>query len=272
MITHIEELNDGSWLINSEFTSLLRNNRIDSAEALWKVEGEAVKKRLKERGTERVYLKTDNGEQIETYIKRYLPLPLKEYLKGAASFKPVFSSGALHEWAAILAFHHEDIPTMIPIAAGRLDDGRSINMTLAITDYRRASDIFSGQPDRATRITLTENIAELAGKMHAAKFAHQDFYLVHLFVKDNLQVMPIDLQRIIMGELFKKRWQIKDLGQLLFSAYDYISRTDILRFWKTYTDVVDKKLYRNKRFIKSVFAKAMRIRTRSEKKKKRKCK
>lgn len=267
MAITIEELNNGSWLVNREYSSILHNNGIDSAAALWALEGEAVKKRLKERGTERSYLKDSNGKQIETYIKRYLSLPLKEHLKGAVSFKPVFSSGALHEWEAILAFHRESIPTMIPIAAGKLSDGRSVNITLAITDYRRASDIFANRPDRTIRIKLIENIAKLAGKMHTAKFAHQDFYLVHLFVKDDLQVLPIDLQRIIMGGLFKKRWQIKDLGELLYSAFDYVSHTDILRFWKIYTDIVDKKLYRNKRFIKSAIGKAMRIRARSIRKK-----
>jgi lipopolysaccharide core heptose(I) kinase len=268
MDIHIEELNDGALLINSDFSDILRMNGIDSPEALWNLKGESVKKILKERGTERTFLKTSDGQQLEAYLKRYLPLPLKEHLKGMTSFKPVFSSGALHEWESIIAFHRADIPTMIPIAAGQLTDGRSVNITLAITDYRRASDIFAEKPDRAMRIKLIENIAKLAGKMHAAKFAHQDFYLVHLFVKEDLQVLPIDLQRIIMGRLFKKRWQVKDLGELLFSAYDYVSLVDVLRFWKIYTDIVDTELYQNKRFIKSVIGKADRIRARFLRKKK----
>lgn len=264
----VEELNHGSLLVNSEFAGLLRENKIDSADSLWKIEGESVKNFLKARGTERAFLETPDGIQLETYVKRYLPISLKEHLKGLISFKPVFSSGALHEWESIIAFHRANIPTMIPIAAGRLDDGRSVNITLGIKDYRRASDIFADRPDKENRKKLIGNIAELAGKMHVAKFAHQDFYLVHLFVKDDFQVLPIDLQRIIMGALFKKRWQVKDLGQLLFSAFDFVSRTDVLRFWKIYTDIVDPGLYRNKAFIKSVIGKAGRIRARSLRKKK----
>ena len=98
--------------------------------------------------------------------------------------------------------------------------------------------------------------------MHSAKFAHQDFYLVHLFIKDDLAVYPIDLQRLIMGELFKRRWHIKDLSQLLFSADGLVSRTDILRFWKIYTKSVDEKLYLNKKFISSVIKKSNRIKSR----------
>lgn len=268
MIT-VEALDNGSLLVNRDYIDLLHENNIDSSEKLWKLEGESVKKFVKERGTERAFLKTTDGKQLETYIKRYQPLPFKEHFKGITSLKPVFTDGAIHEWNAILAFHDAGIPTMIPIAAGSLGDGRTVNITLGITDYRRASDVFADKPERETRITLIENIAKLAGEMHSAKFAHQDFYLVHLFVKDDLQILPIDLQRLIMGKLFRKRWQVKDLGQLLYSALKYASHTDILRFWKIYTDSVDKSLFRNKAFIKAVIKKAESIRARSERKRKR---
>lgn len=263
----VAKLDNESLLINSDFADILRENNLVSVEALWNIEGESVKKFLKERGTERVFLKTVNGSELETYVKRYLPLPVKEFFKGFISFKPVFTAGALHEWESIIAFHHAGIPTMVPIAAGRLDDGRSVNISLGIQNYRRASDIFAENPDRETRKILIANIAGLAGKMHASKLAHQDFYLVHLFVKDDGQVLPIDLQRIIMGPLFKRRWQVKDLAQLLFSAFDFVSKTDILRFWKTYTEIADPSLYKDKVFIKSVIGKAMRIRARSLRKK-----
>lgn len=265
----VEEFSEGSWLVNSDFVETLSLNNIDSPEKLWNLTGESVKKFVKERGTERALLKTKDGEALETYVKRYHPLPFKEHFKGITSLKPVFTEGAIHEWEAILAFHSVGIPTMIPIAAGNLGDGRTVNITLGIKDYRRASDIFAEKPDSKIRNTLINNIAKLAGQMHAAKFAHQDFYLVHLFIKDDLQVLPIDLQRLIMGSQFKKRWQIKDLGQLLYSAMDYVSRTDVLRFWQIYTDAVDKSLYRNKSFISSVIRKANSIRARSERKKRR---
>lgn len=255
-------LNSGSLIINSEYEEILKKNGITSVKDLWDKDGEPVKKILKERGTERFYLDGVEDEKIETYIKRYLPLPKKEYIKGAISLKPIFPDGAIHEWDAILAFHNANIATMIPIAAGKLPDGRTVNITRAITDYRRASDILSDSPTKAVRITLVENIAKLASKMHSAKFAHQDFYLVHLFIKDDLSVYPIDLQRLIMGKLFKRRWQIKDLAQLLFSVDGLVSRTDILRFWKIYTKSVDEKLYLNKKFISSVIKKSNRIKSR----------
>ena len=261
----------GNWLVNEDYSELLEMNNILSPEDLWNLKGESVKNFLKERGTERAFLVQKDGQKIETYVKRYLPLPLKEYFKAAISAKPLFKTGAVHEWEAIVAFHNEGIPTMIPIAAGVLQDGRSVNITLGITGYTRASDIFSAGPSRSERISLISEIAELAGRMHAAGFAHQDFYLVHLFVTDaDKKVLPIDLQRLIMGRQFPARWQIKDLAQLLYSAEPYVSETDILRFWKKYTSIAGEKLYKNKSFIRRVISKAQRIKKRSDRKKNRK--
>jgi heptose I phosphotransferase len=271
MKINVSMYQSGKWLVNEEYSELLEINNILSPEDLWNLKGESVKNFLKERGTERAFLDLKDGQKIETYVKRYLPLPLKEYFKAAISSKPLFKIGAIHEWEAIIAFHNESIPTMIPIAAGMLPDGRSVNITLGITDYTRASDIFNAGPSRNERISLISKIAELAGRMHAAGFAHQDFYLVHLFVTDvDKKVLPIDLQRLIMGKQFSARWQIKDLAQLLYSAKPYVSKTDILRFWKKYTSIAGGNLYKNKSFINRVISKAQRIKNRSDRKKKRK--
>ncbi len=268
----IKHSNNKTFFFNSEFEELLSKNSINSFDDLWNLKGEDVKKKLVERGTERVFLDSEKGK-VETYIKRYLPLPLKEYFKAITSFRPFFPSGAIHEWDAIIAFHQQNIPTMLPIAAGRNSAGKSIVLTLAITDYRRASDLLESwkgdSSKRKERRTLIVNIAELAGKMHSARFAHQDFYLVHLFVKENLHILPIDLQRIIMDSQFGRRWRVKDLGQLLYSALELVSLTDQLLFWQKYTDAVGKEFYKDKRLIKSIIKKAQTIYDRSQRKKKR---
>ena len=273
MDINIKHNDDITFLLNGEFEELLIKNNINSFDDLWALKGEDVKKKLAERGTERVFLDSDNGK-VETYIKRYLPLPLKEYFKAITSFRPFFPSGALHEWDAIIAFHKQNIPTMLPIAAGRNSEGKSIVLTLGIRNYTRASDLletWKNAPEkRQDRHKLIANIAQLAAKMHSAKFAHQDFYLVHLFIKENLNVLPIDLQRLIMGRQFGRRWRIKDLGQLLYSALEVTSRTDQLLFWQKYTDVVGKKFYKDKGIIKSIIRKATMINNRSQRKKKRK--
>jgi len=267
----IKESYDGTFVFNNKFKDLLEQNNIKSFEDLWALSGETVKKKLVERGTERVILNSES-EKIETYLKRYLPLPLKEYFKAITSFRPFFPSGALHEWDAIVAFHKQNIPTMIPIATGHDSNGKSALLTLAITDYTRASDLFkfwSSDPSkRNQRRQLIANIAKLAAIMHSAKFAHQDFYLVHLFVKDDMTVLPIDLQRIIMEKQFGRRWRVKDLGQLLFSSMEFTSLTDRLFFWKKYSETAGTELYKNRPLIKAIIKKAMTIYNRSQRKKK----
>lgn len=272
----IEEWDDGRLLVNTAYIPLLRENSIETLDDLWNIEGESVKKTLAERGTERAILKS-KGEPLETYVKRYLPLPLKEYFKAITSFRPFFPSGAMHEWNSIVAFHAAGIPTMEPIAAGRQADGRSALLSLGITDYVRASELLpelQGEENEEERRHLILEIAELAGAMHAAKLAHQDFYLVHLFVKrrakkkangeeqSEFQVLPIDLQRIIMGPRFSRRWRVKDLGQLLFSAMDHITTSDRETFWNRYTEIAGEKLRSDTRLISSITRKAAAIRKR----------
>ncbi|HJO92214.1 MAG TPA: lipopolysaccharide kinase InaA family protein [Victivallales bacterium] len=269
MKTEVEKLNNNNLYINSAFKDILKSNGINSAEDLWNFKGESVKKQRKERGTERAFLKDKNGDILETYIKRYLPTSLKEKFKSFSSFHPVIIDGAFHEWEAIITFLGKDLPTMIPIAVAKTPLG-TCNMTLGITDYVRAEELFkefASNPTPENKIRkrkLLKKIANLASSMHEAGFCHQDFYLVHIFVKteEDDAIYLIDLQRLIIQKSLKIRWRIKDLGQIYFSALPYISKTDIIYFWKNYST----KYYRNKSLIKAVLAKAERIKKHTEKK------
>ena len=257
------KIDNDKLIINTEYVELLEYNNIDTAEKLWKTVGEDVKKQRKERGTERILLKTpsDKNPHIETFIKRYKPLPAKEYLKSITSFRPIHPKGAYHEWDAILAFHAHNLPTMTPIAVAETISG-SCNLTLGITDYTRASEIFknlSQNPNDERKKNLIEKIANLAKKMHSSGFGHQDFYLVHMFIKElnNDELFLIDLQRLIIQKKLTKRWRIKDLAQLYYSSYKFVNQQDIDYFWSIYskglphkdkiTDAIEKKMQKIKR-------------------------
>lgn len=255
--------------VNADFTGVLGYNGIDSAEKLWNLDGKTVKKVLKQRGTKQVSLKTPDGGTLETYIKRYSKSPAGEIIKRAFSGK-FHTFEAVHEWNALRAFHHAGLNTIVPVAVADLKDGRSCNLTLGITAYVKAEDLFRNftPADRPRKKALIRKIAELAGKMHTAGFAHQDFYLVHIFVKENEgdKIYLIDLQRLIMQENLHRRWRVKDLGQLLFAARPYVSEMDIRRFWLTYCSYAGRKFYRDRSLLKAVFAKAARIAARDARK------
>lgn len=230
-----------SFRVNAGFEILLRHNGITSARALYELESQTVKKVLKERGTSRVFLKDPaGGPDIECYIKRYLKPSLKDRMKCALSLKPVFSSGALHEWDALCAFHRTGLKTMVPVAAGFFEN-KTCNLTLGITDYVRASELFRGelQSDPERRRRLIVKIAEYAAHMHQAGLAHQDFYLVHLFVKplENDEVYLIDLQRTLMQQPLARRWAVKDLAQILFALTPFATETEMELFRKTYETI-----------------------------------
>lgn len=255
--------------INADFIELLKFNGIDSASKLWDIEGETVKKILSQRGTERALLDTPDGGKLEVYIKRYSKIPAKEKIKQAFSLK-FYNFDAIHEWNALHAFHKLGLDTMVPMAVAELGNGNSCNLTLGITDYVKAAELFKNftPKDSTRKLDLIRKIAAIAGQMHAAGFAHQDFYLVHMFVRESEddKIYLIDLQRLIMQKNLNRRWRVKDLGQLLFAARSYVSDADIQLFWETYCSYAGERFKQDNSLIKSIITKADKITTRDAKK------
>ncbi len=100
--------------------------------------------------------------------------------------------------------------------------------------------------DRKRR--FIERLADFARQFHETGLRHRDFYLCHIFMTDNEEFYLIDLQRTFKPILFDKRFRIKDIAQLYYSAPgNVISRADRLRFYRHYTG--RKKLTRSDRFF-----------------------
>lgn len=254
-----------SFRTNAAFESFLHYNGITSAQSLYEMASEPVKNVLKERGTSRALLKDPSGNpDIECYIKRYLKPAIRDRIKCTLSLKPVFSSGAMHEWNALCAFHRAGLKTMTPVAAGSFDN-KTCNLTLGIKDYVRASELFRNelQTDPERRRYLIIKIAEYVARMHGTGLAHQDFYLVHLFIKpdENDAVYLIDLQRVIIQKHLARRWIIKDLAQIHFSLAPCISADEITLFQQTYRTVHPVHL----KIWSTVEKKALRIKQHAEK-------
>jgi len=262
-----EEWDGGNLTVNVEFAELLKKNGITTAKALFDIDSDTVKAVVKERGTSRALLK-DAGSEVEVFIKRYSPVPLKEKLKLKLFRKPP-TADAYDEWRAINMFHENGLNTMVPIAVAKVG-GKSCNLTLGIQDYTRASELFASftDADAERKRGLLKNMAELVGKMHSLNLAHQDLYLVHFFVRecDGDDVYLIDLQRTLIQKKMGRRWHVKDLSQLLFSAAPFVNQDDIDYFWQLYTDIVGVELRDDRSLISSVKAKADRITKRDERK------
>jgi hypothetical protein len=106
---------------------------------------------------------------------------------------------------------------------------------------------------------LIKSVADVAARFHGLGFNHRDFYCCHFFIRESVRgkfaVHLIDLQRVEHRRWLRRRWLVKDLGQLAYSApRERISRTDRMAFIKRYLGVT-KLRPRDKRLIRSVLAK-----------------
>jgi heptose I phosphotransferase len=110
---------------------------------------------------------------------------------------------------------------------------------------------------------LVSHIAKIAHRFHEAGYNHRDFYCCHFLVKDvapnSREIRLIDLQRVQRRRWFRRRWIVKDLAQLAWSAPSCcIKSTHKMAFIREYLGV--KKLRpADKRLIRSVLAKQRRM-------------
>jgi heptose I phosphotransferase len=260
-----ESWDDGRVTVNAGFAPLFRARGWTTFAAIWDRSATAlVAKRLRtDRVTLRFELADNDGAPRAFYIKRHTATSWTEYLK------PLLHGGlpcigARVEWQAILDFHAARLPTMTPVMLG--ERGReSFLITAALDGCEKLSETLPKESALSSRHALAAELGELARRMHAAGLHHQDFYLGHLLRPRNKSepIHVIDLGRVRHhGPWFARRWIVKDLAQLNYSARA-VSRTDRLRFLQAYLgrDVAagDKSL------VRSILRKTARIARHSRK-------
>ena len=128
---------------------------------------------------------------------------------------------------------------------------------------RKLPDCFDG-PTTVKKLKLRRNfIAQLASfirNFHKTDYRHRDLYLAHIFYSDSGDFYLIDLARAFKPIVRHRRFQIKDIAQLYYSApARYFSKTDRLRFYFSYIGQEDKLTSKDKTFIRRVINKARRM-------------
>ena len=272
-----DEFDGGRLIVNRQFRELFVAHGLTTFAALyaWR-DGEVVRK-VKSRSTARVELTSAKlpGQTLTFYIKKHGRPKLKEYLKPLLNFgRPIL--GARNEWEAILEFHAAGIPTMIPIAFGESGD-QSLVMTEGLgTDYTLLDWASSRWAD-AAQVGLTNEqregcqrelisrVAQIASRMHARGAHHQDFYLNHMLWcgdRSRYDLRIIDLGRVRFHKKLSRRWIIKDLAQLDYSASG-LSCADRLRFLRLYLGRPFTKA--DRRLVRAILCKSRRIATHTAK-------
>lgn len=178
---------------------------------------------------------------------------------------------ARQEWLSILAVRDAGIPTVPPVAMGEQlvcgVEKASFTLTEALYDAEPLDQIirqkFSGEislPLRQEKLALIQRVAEITRRLHSSGMYHQDLYLGHFLLGREDKLYLIDLQRVVCGEKVPRRYRVKDLGQLAYSAMDTgcLSRSDHMRFFLTYLNCTHLGTT-EKVLLRSVLAKSRRI-------------
>jgi heptose I phosphotransferase len=244
------ELNGGHLWADEEFLPALVALRLDTLRGVFEYEGKGYLRTHANRDNFHIVEKTD-GRTCDIYLKRHRGFELKEVIKLLAAEAP-FTTAGRREWENIARLHGLGIPTMRRAAYGERKilffEAQSFVITERIPqatpmdDYiaRTATEAVSGELLREKR-SLLWDLGDLARRLHRGGLTHMDLYLNHVFVRETASgekvLHLIDLQRVARRRLFKRRWIVKDLAAILYSARKLpLSRTDFARIFMAYFD------------------------------------
>jgi tRNA A-37 threonylcarbamoyl transferase component Bud32 len=207
---------------------------------------------------------------ITVFLKRYDDPPVLDQIRNWLSAHARISFSVLSFRSAdILAAAGINTPKTLFYGEqwGTFFEKRSFIITEKIPNAesleRKLPDCFSGSAT-VKKLKLRRNfIAQLASfirKFHDTDYRHRDLYLSHIFYSDSGIFYLIDLARAFKPIIRGRRFRIKDIAQLYYSAPAmYFSRTDRLRFYLNYIGFEDKLTSKDKTFIHRVIKKARRM-------------
>ncbi len=162
---------------------------------------------------------------------------------------PVLS--ARNEYDAVAALNRLGVDTM-SVAAYSCEGFNPANLksvivtedlvgTVSLEDY--CGDWERNPPPFSVRLKLLRKLADSARSMHLAGINHRDFYICHFHLdeqtleREEPSCFLIDLHRAQIRSKTPRRWLVKDLGGLYFSAMDCgLNYRDLLRFMRHYSD------------------------------------
>lgn len=208
---------------------------------VWELEGD-VYREVKTRKTFRFEF-----EQKSYFAKIHLGVGWREIIKNLLTLrKPIVS--AANEWHAISKLNELGIDTMTAVGFG--ERGRnpariqSFILTEDLVDTVSIEHYCAEWPDNppsfAFKIRLNAKLAQVSRQLHEAGVCHRDYYLCHFHLNttelESVKVSLIDLHRALIKNSLSRRWIIKDIGGLYFSAMNIgLTQRDLYRFMKIYS-------------------------------------
>jgi heptose I phosphotransferase len=212
-------------------------------------------------------------EQQSYFLKLHRGVGWGEILKNLIQLRlPVL--GAENEWRAIDFLHRHGIGTMNCVGYGKRGCNPARQLSFLLTEELSAveslEDICQRWPQQgptaAEKRLLIERVAHIARVMHEHGMNHRDFYLCHFLLDNNWDrssppnLFLIDLHRAQIRGKTPRRWRVKDLGALYFSAADIgLSRRDVLRFVRSYSGLPLRQALADQQFWSRVCGRAVKL-------------
>ncbi|MCB1678172.1 MAG: lipopolysaccharide core heptose(I) kinase RfaP [Halioglobus sp.] len=183
------------------------------------------------------------------FLKLHSGIGWREIAKNLLQLRaPVL--GAANEYRAVRALERLGVDTLSVAAYACRGRNPATRQSLLLSDElvgtvsleEYCADWASAPPPPDIRLRLLCKLADTARRMHGAGINHRDFYLCHFHLDPATLERPrprchlIDLHRAQLRRCVPRRWRVKDLAGLYFSAMDCgLSRRDVLRFIRHYS-------------------------------------
>jgi len=183
--------------------------------------------------------------------------------------------GARNEWLALCALRNAGVRSMTPVLFCERGLNPATRQSAILTESLESKvtleDFETTESDLKRK--LIAEVAAMARKMHQAGINHRDFYLCHFLLdlplvedRDDAPGAPpvlhlIDLHRAQIRQNVPRRWIVKDLGSLLFSAFEKnLTKRDLLRFVRVYSgSPLREVLVTDPEFWDDVIARAIKL-------------
>jgi heptose I phosphotransferase len=241
------KLNGGSITADEEFIEVLVALKLDTMSGAF----ECCEGYMRTHGRhDNLHLAGKAGNRYyDLFMKRHRGWEVSESIKLLMARSP-FESAGRREWNNIIRLEEMGIPTMRPVAIGERKTGLFTTHSFIVTERvpnatqmdHYARERWNGPLTREElreKRSLLWDVGTLTRRLHGAGLTHMDLYLNHFFVREapdgDKALHLIDLQRVGRRWLFRRRWIIKDLSAILYSARHLpLSRTDVARILTAY--------------------------------------
>ncbi len=219
-------------------------------------------------------LRFERGHQAY-YCKFHRGIGWRELIKNLLNLRwPV--TGARPEWECLDALPFIGIAAPHGVYfAEQLDAHPALKQSLLVTRELRgvqADDYLSGATPWQRRQVL-ERVTDIVRRLHGAGMNHRDLYLCHFLLDSQWQrwksdvgtapppIYLMDLHRAAWRAQVPRRWLVKDLGSLYYSALlQDVSRRELLRFLRRYfARPLVEVLHEHKRLLMAISNRASRL-------------